>query len=69
MRLLLIGSAVAWIGLAVSLAATDQAYAKKYRSTYSSCFCHFGYPERECVPVVSCYAEGGRCTSACPRQP
>ena len=67
MRLLFIGSVVVWIGLTVSSAAAYRAHANMIdRYHYSSCYCHFGYPERVCLPVVSCDAEGGRCRGGCP---
>jgi len=69
MRILLIGSALACIVVAVSSASADPANTKKYRNSYSSCYCDFGYPDHPCKPVVSCYDEGGRCGKSCPRQP
>jgi hypothetical protein len=65
MRILLIGSTLAFIGLALSSAAADPAKSR----SYSSCYCDFGYPDHPCKPVVSCYGEGGRCVKSCPRQP
>jgi hypothetical protein len=63
MRLLFVSLAVA-----AMFAASDQAHAKKYRNSYSACYCDFGYPEHRCMPVVSCYDDGGRCGKSCPRQ-
>jgi hypothetical protein len=37
---------------------------------YESCACHFGYEGgySVCGPIVSCYAEGGRCRATCHAQ-
>jgi hypothetical protein len=69
MRFLFVSSAIACIGLAVCSAAAGAANAKRYPNAYSSCYCYFGYPNLACMPVVSCYDEGGRCRKSCPRQP
>jgi hypothetical protein len=38
------------------------------RYYYESCRCDFGSNNRECVPITSCYAEGGRCRGSCAPQ-
>jgi hypothetical protein len=70
MRLLLAGSALAWIGLAVSPAAADGVQTPYTRYRYASCICHFGPSDTggTCVPKVSCYTQGGRCGARCPPQ-
>lgn len=68
MRLLLIGFAMTCAGLAVCCSSADAAKANRHRYTYGSCYCDFGYADRPCKPVVSCYDEGGRCKKSCPRQ-
>lgn len=65
MRLVLVCNIMTCIGLAVSPAMAQKSYSKK---GYSSCLCDYGYPGLTCVPVVSCYDEGGRCRKSCPRQ-
>lgn len=65
MRLLLVCCVLAFAGLAVSPAAAQKSYSRK---GYSSCYCDYGYPGLSCVPVVSCYDEGGRCRKPCQRQ-
>jgi hypothetical protein len=37
------------------------------RFYYESCRCDFG-SDRQCAPVTSCYAEGGRCRGSCAPQ-
>jgi hypothetical protein len=37
------------------------------RYYYEACRCDFG-SARECAPIISCYAEGGRCRGSCPSQ-
>ncbi len=69
MRLLCISSTIALIGLLVFSVSADAAGGKRNSVTYSSCYCSFGYPDPACMPVVSCYDEGGRCKKPCPRQP
>jgi hypothetical protein len=65
MRLLIIGCALACLGLMIDSAAAQKSYSRK---GYSSCYCDYGYPGLSCVPVVSCYDEGGRCRRPCSRQ-
>jgi hypothetical protein len=38
------------------------------RFYYESCRCGFGNNDLECVPIISCYAEGGRCRGSCSPQ-
>jgi hypothetical protein len=38
------------------------------RFHYESCRCDFGNDNRQCAPITSCYAEGGRCRGLCPSQ-
>jgi hypothetical protein len=38
------------------------------RYFYESCRCDLGNNSRECAPITSCYAEGGRCRGSCPSQ-
>lgn len=38
-----------------------------HKMSYSICTCHFGYGD-VCSEVVSCSAEGGRCSGSCVRQ-
>ena len=37
------------------------------RYYYEACRCDFG-SARECAPIISCYAEGGRCRGSCSSQ-
>jgi hypothetical protein len=57
--------AIVLVGLAVSPVVAKTVYPKK---GYGSCYCDYGYAGLACVPVVSCYDEGGRCKKACRRQ-
>ena len=70
MRLLLVGSVVAWIGLSGSpvVARDDSDPYMRYR--YASCICHWGPADNAptCGPRVSCYTQGGRCGVKCPPQ-
>lgn len=68
--LLLVGSMLAWIGLAVSLADASGVNNPYTRYRYASCACHFGPSDTNpnCVPKVSCYTQGGRCGARCPPQ-
>jgi hypothetical protein len=65
MRFLLACLAIACMSLAGSPAGAKNGYQSK---GYGSCYCDYGYPGLACVPVVSCYDEGGRCKRACRRQ-
>ena len=72
MRLELVGSVLSWI-IAVSPAAAYHASIHSHanlsdRYYYASCYCHFDLasPEKTCVPITSCFAEGGRCRGKCP---
>ena len=70
MRLLRTGTIITLIGLAAFFCTSaNAAGSKKHSVTYGSCYCSFGYPDLACIPVVSCYDEGGRCKKPCPRQP
>lgn len=82
MRTVLIGFALAWMGLAVHPAIAhydhhghhhryDHRHYRYAETRYESCVCHFGYEENgvgACTPAVSCFAQGGRCRAACPAQ-
>ena len=70
MPLLLIGCVFL---IAMSPAAAHHARVRYHannagRYYYASCRCDFNSPERTCVPVTSCYAEGGRCRGSCAPQ-
>jgi hypothetical protein len=65
MRLLIIGCALACLGLAIDPAAAQQSYSRR---GYSSCYCDYGHPGWSCEPIVSCRDEGGRCRKPCARQ-
>jgi hypothetical protein len=41
--------------------APAYSYSELNVSRFSTCYCHFGYPDRPLLPQVSCLAAGGRC--------
>jgi hypothetical protein len=71
MRLLIVGAALAWIGLAVSPAtAQDDRRDPFTRYRFAACICYFAPHDTDasCRPRVSCYTQGGRCAQRCPAQ-
>jgi hypothetical protein len=65
MRLLLIGSVVVALGLALSPASAQNG---RGHSIYSGCKCNYGYGEA-CVPATSCESQGGKCGGSCAAPP
>jgi hypothetical protein len=66
---LLLGGSMA---LATTISTADAGYSRYRpggRYHYTACRCDFNNTDRTCVPVTSCYSEGGRCRGSCAPQP
>jgi hypothetical protein len=69
-RWLLLGCSLALAtGISTAADAGHFRYRPGGRYHYSACHCDFNNPDRTCVPVTSCYSEGGRCRGSCAPQP
>jgi hypothetical protein len=66
MRMSFICSVITIMAFATLGSSTSRAeIGSTSRYHYAACSCHYGYPGRECVPVVACESSGGRCGVRC----